>query len=81
MPIAGELKAKDFFATRHGVCVYVTVNQHTLRVQFATADARGVVTEGSAEEAAEAARIARTALQDLAPSIAPVFTQIARNLT
>lgn len=81
MQVADDLKAKDFFASRGGVCVYVTVRKRAVRVQFATPDAHGVVTDASREDAEEAIHIARAALRQHAQSLAPLFDRVARSLT
>lgn len=80
MPPA-DLKAGNFFASRSGVCVYVTVRKVAVRVQFATPDANGVVVEGPREVAEEAIRIARAALSLHASGLAPLFDKVARRTT
>ena len=74
-----DLNAGNFFASRAGVCVYVTVRNRPLRVQFAAPDGRGVVVEGPDEDAEEALRIARSALSLRAAEIAPLFDKVGRD--
>ena len=75
-----EPKAHEFFASRSGVCVYVKVQGHAVRVQFATMDALGVAENASAG-AEEAVTVARTALQRHRSELAPLFEQVARRMT
>lgn len=76
-----ELAADSFFASRAGVCVYVTIGKHRFRVQFADARAHGVVTEGEREGADEAVRVARTALREHEAALVPLFAKVARSVT
>ncbi|HKY39304.1 MAG TPA: hypothetical protein VJN18_25375 [Polyangiaceae bacterium] len=78
---AAEPQPDDFFTSRSGVCVYVKVHTHTFRVQFATADSQGVVTEGTAEGAEVALQLARAAVQKHQAALAVLFENVARRLT
>jgi len=73
-----EPNADDFFASRSGVCVYVTVRGTSFRVQFASASAHGVVTEGAPEWAELALEVARAAVQKHRATLAPLFEKVAR---
>jgi len=81
MPPAGNAKVERFFATRLGVCVYVTIQGRSFRVRFASIDADGVVIEGMGEGAEDARVIARAALQRRATSLAPLFEKVSRGRT
>lgn len=81
MAESNELQLESFFASRSGVCVYVTVGKRAFRVQFADASSQGVVVEGGQEGAEEARRIARRGLQQHAAALAPLFEKVARSLT
>ena len=81
MPAATELSAKDFFATRAGVCVYVTLHRQVFRVRFASVEAQGVVVQGHPDRAEEARVVARAALERLGPSLLPLFEKVARGTT
>lgn len=75
-----ELKAEQFFVSRTGVCVYVTVQRRSFRVQFASVDAHGVVVGQG--EGAEAARLAaQAALKKHAAILAPLFEEVSRRMT
>jgi len=76
-----EPKPANFFASRSGVCVYVVVGGHTVRVQFAHVDSEGVVVGGSHAAAEEARRIARRALRKYQAELAPLFEKVARAMT
>jgi hypothetical protein len=76
-----EVTADSFFASRSGVCVYVRVGKQKFRVQFADAEANGVVTGGEREGADEALRVARSALQRHAAELVPLFAKVARSIT
>lgn len=78
---SSELKPENFFASRTGVCVYVTVAKETFRVQFADAKAHGVVVEGSREGAEAARHIAHMAMREHAAGLAPLFEKVARAMT
>ncbi|HKY38454.1 MAG TPA: hypothetical protein VJN18_21070 [Polyangiaceae bacterium] len=81
MATSAELHPEDFFASRSGVCVYVTLRGQTFRVQFASADAHGVVTEGTSPEAAAALDLAKAALQKHQAALAPLFEKVSRGTT
>lgn len=81
MSVAGEVTLESFFASRNGVCVYVTVGKRIFRVQFVDANAHGVVVEGGSDGAEEACRIARLALREHAKDLTPLFEKVARALT
>ena len=81
MAISTEPKAEDFFASRSGVCVYVALRGETYRVQFATTDAHGVVTEGLPQGAEEAAQLARTALVKHRAALSKLFEAVALRQT
>ena len=55
MPSGTEPGVEAFFASRGGVCVYVKVEGHNFRVQFAAPDAHGTVSEGADGPAADKA--------------------------
>jgi hypothetical protein len=76
-----ELTVENFFASRSGVCVYVTIRKQTFRVQFVDAAAQGVVVEGSADGADEALLVARSALKQHAEALEPLFAKVARAST
>lgn len=78
-----DLRLESFFASRSGVCVYVTVAKRAFRVQFAAPDAIGVVADHGheAESAEEARRVARLALREHAQALAPLFEKVARAMT
>lgn len=76
-----ELNAERFFATRTGVCVYVTVRRQVFRVRFASADAQGVVVEGPNDGADEARAAAWAAVQKLGTALDPLFVKVARGTT
>jgi len=71
-----EPNADEFFASRSGVCVYVTVRGTAFRVQFASASAHGVVTEG--EGAQVALELARAAVRKHQATLVPLFEKVAR---
>ncbi|HVY32025.1 MAG TPA: hypothetical protein VHB79_36065 [Polyangiaceae bacterium] len=81
MPGVGELKLESFFASRSGVCVYVTIGKRTFRIQFVDPSAHGVVVEGGREGAEEACSVARQALRKHAEGLAPLFAKVARATT
>jgi hypothetical protein len=74
-------KTGHFFASRLGVCVYVTIQQQAFRVRFASLEAHGVVAEGEGQRAEEALAIARAALEQQAANLAPLFAKVARSMT
>jgi hypothetical protein len=74
-------KAGEFFASRSGVCVYVTIQQQAYRVRFVSPDAHGVVVDGQGAGAEAALGIARVALRQNAANLAPLFEKAARSLT
>jgi hypothetical protein len=71
----------DFFASRSGVCVYVTSRGHKFRIQFVAADAMGVVVEGPAQGADEALECARVVMQTHRTELAKLFERVARGRT
>jgi hypothetical protein len=80
MATGTELKAEQFFASRSGVCVYVTVQSRVFRIHFTSFNERGVVeTQGAGAEDARA--IAQAAFQQHAAALAPLFEKVARNAT
>jgi hypothetical protein len=81
MTTKASMKVERFFASRTGVCVYVTLEQQTFRVRFASIDAHGVVVDGGGEGAEDARVIARAALQQRAASLAPLFEKVSRGST
>jgi hypothetical protein len=81
MATAVELQPEEFFASRSGVCVYVKLRGQTFRVQFASADAHGVVTEGTSPDAAAALDLAKAALHKHQAELAPLFEKVARGTT
>lgn len=82
MPAAlAEPVARAFFASRSGVCVYVTVRGHAYRVQFASPESTGVVAGARAPEADEALRLARSALHKHHASLASLFESVALKRT
>lgn len=78
---SSELKLENFFASRVGVCVYVTVGRRAFRVQFTDANSEGVVVDGDREGSEEARRIARVAMREHAAGLAPLFEKVARAVT
>ena len=76
-----EPKAEDFFVSRSGVCVYVTLNGNTYRIQFAGTDAHGVVTEGVEQGAKEAVELARAALVKHRGALSKLFEEVALRKT
>jgi hypothetical protein len=76
-----EPRAEDFFLSRSGVCVYVTVQNHAFRVQFVAPTAQGVVAEQEHDAAEEALDIARAALRRHEAELAPLFEKVALKLT
>lgn len=78
---ADEPEAENFFVSRSGVCVYVTVQSRTFRVQFVTATAQGVVADQPHEGADQALDLARSALQRHEAKLAPLFEKAARKAT
>jgi hypothetical protein len=82
MPTAlAEPLARAFFASRSGVCVYVTVRGRAYRVQFAAPDAMGVVAGELAHDTDEALRLARSALQRHHATLATLFQKVAQKQT
>jgi hypothetical protein len=82
MPSGVEPDVEAFFASRGGVCVYVKVQGHTFRVQFADPNAHGTVSEGADGPAAERAlELARSALTKHSVALAGLFDQVARGRT
>jgi len=81
MTARGNMKVERFFASRTGVCVYVTLEQRTFRVRFASIDAHGVVVDGRGDGAEDARVVARAALQQRAASLAPLFEKVSRGST
>jgi hypothetical protein len=81
MAAGTELHPEEFFASRSGVCVYVTLRGQTFRVQFVSADAHGVVTEGTSQDAAAALDLAKAALQKHQAALAPLFEKVLRGMT
>ena len=81
MTAAGNVKVEQFFASRLGVCVYVTIEHRSFRVRFSSIDAQGVVVEGQGEGAEDARVIARAALRRRAVSLAPLFEKVSRGRT
>lgn len=71
-------KAHAFFASRSGVCVYVTVDGRPVRVCFRSVDGVGQV-EGEEPPSVSAAALAAatSAFQGCRPQLAPLFEQIA----
>jgi hypothetical protein len=74
----GEAKAGQFFASRSGVCIYVTIQRRAFRIQFDSIDAQGVVAEGPGEGAEAAIDIARAELAQNAANVAPLFAKVTR---
>jgi len=81
MPATGNVKVEQFFASRTGVCVYVTVQHRLFRVRFVSIDAQGIVVDGQGEGAEDARRAARAALQQHAARLAPLFEKASRAKT
>ena len=82
MPTGAEPDVEAFFASRGGVCVYVKVEGHNFRVQFADPDAHGTVSEGADGPAAERAlKLARSALTKHSLALADLFDKVARGRT
>lgn len=81
MPTVTDIDADQFFATRAGVCVYVTLRQRVFRVRFASADSQGVVVQAETDGAEEARVIARAAVERLGATLAPLFEKVARGTT
>ena len=82
MPSGAEPAVEAFFASRGGVCVYVRVEGHNFRVQFADREAHGTVSEGADGPAADKAlKLARSALNKHADSLADLFDKVARGRT
>jgi hypothetical protein len=81
MVTASEIKVEHFFASRGGVCVYVTVRRRAFRVQFASPQAQGVVAEAEHADAEEALGLARAALERYAVGLTPLFEKVARGMT
>jgi hypothetical protein len=77
MAASAELKIESFFASRSGVCVYVTVGKRSYRVQFVDAASEGVVVDGG-QGAETARRIALHAMRQHATGLAPLFAKVAR---
>jgi hypothetical protein len=71
---------EDFFASRVGVCVYVSVDRHPLRICFDSLDAEGRL-EGPAPPRPGAASIAIAVATEgfiaCRNHLAPLFEQIA----
>jgi hypothetical protein len=67
-----------FFASRSGVCVYVTVGRHAVRVCFESLDAEGRL-EGSDPDGVgeRALAAANEAFKAYRATLAPLFEQIA----
>jgi hypothetical protein len=78
---ATDVDVDDFFASRSGVCVYIPLRGRTVRVQFASPTAGGVVAGGSEDADDEALAIARAALQRYQDKLAPLFDKVARKMT
>jgi hypothetical protein len=76
-----ELTLESFFASRAGVCVYVTLANARFRVQFADPSSEGVVAEADQAGAEEARRIAHQAMRQHAVGLGPLFAKVARALT
>jgi len=70
--------ASAFFASRKGVCVYVTVERIDVRVCFASPDAYGVA-ESEAPEAvtSRAVELATSAFRAHREALVPLFETIA----
>lgn len=81
MPVTSELSAEHFFATRAGVCVYVTLQRRVFRVRFVSAEAQGVVVQGHPDGAEEARAVAQAAVERLGPTLRPLFEKVARGTT
>ena len=73
-----ETSVGEFFVSRSGVCVYVTVRGHAFRVRFETAHAPGVA-EGVAQGAEEALQRARLAADARKAELAPLFERAAQD--
>lgn len=81
MATTDRVKPEQFFASRSGVCVYVTIQRRAFRIRFASMDAHGVVAEGQGDGADDALHLARTALHQHSATLAPLFEKVARRMT
>ena len=77
MDLASPPAPSAFFASRKGVCVYVTVGGQNVRVCFASAGARGRVESEAADRAATTAlALATQVFQAHLDTLAPLFDTI-----
>jgi hypothetical protein len=81
MPESTELKLENFFASRSGVCVYVTVGKRSYRVQFVDATSIGVVVEGGQDDAEVARAIAHHAMRQHVLGLRHLFEKVSRATT
>ena len=72
-----EPAADEFFATSSGVCVYVHVGSHAIRVEFDSAEGAGHAKGVTSEGAAEAEALARGSLQRFKLELQPLFERLA----
>lgn len=75
-----EPKSEEFFATADGVCVYVRVGGHAVRVQFTSPDGPGTVQGAQDVATDEALAVATKALKKHQHTVQPLFDRIAIEL-
>jgi hypothetical protein len=75
-PVLDEPSASAFFASPNGVCVYVTVAQRAIRVEFTAPDASGTVAD-SDRDALAALSVASAAFAKHRDQLAPLFALVA----
>jgi hypothetical protein len=66
----------DFFASRRGVCVYVTVAGRAIRVEFASEDAGGTTPGCTEQVGSEARAIAAAVLKRERAALQPLFDKV-----
>lgn len=75
-PVLDEPPASAFFASPTGVCVYVTVAQRAIRVEFSAPDTAGTVAD-SDRDALAALDVASVAFVKHREQLAPLFELVA----
>jgi hypothetical protein len=74
-PVAGA-----FFASSSGVCCYVVVGRHSIRVEFRAPDSVGVTRGVSSPDAEQASAAATASLQRYRAELIPLFAHVAAEL-
>lgn len=75
-----EPAADAFFASSSGVCCYVAVGNHNVRVEFRAPDSVGVARGVSSPDAEQASAVATASFQRYHTELIPLFARVAAEL-